>query len=242
VRAAVISLVLSACAAPPPPEPSLAWVAWTSVGGVVEKDKALDDVMPTVIAMHGLGDNPRHFIELFHGFDGVRVIAPAGPIARDDGGHSWFAHMATSEPDAIARELPERADDVDGLIRWLHAHEKVAGKPAVVGFSQGAMMSFEIALTHADHIAGAVPIAGFLPTQAIPTSAPSATAPVRAIHGDADRRLAFSEGERTVADLKKLGFDATMDRFPGVGHSIPPEVRERAFGHLRDLLALPDRR
>lgn len=240
--ALILLLAIAGCASPPrPPAPSLDWVAWTASRGVVAPDRALDTAMPTVVALHGLGDNPQHFLGLFAELDGVRVLAPAAPLPWPPDGFSWFEHRLTEDPAGASAEIPGRAEAVAGLIRWAHAHPAIIGKPVVTGFSQGGVLSYAVALHHADLIAGAVPIAGLLPTEAIPASTPGATAPIRAVHGDADTRLAFSEAERTVSALQKLGFDATLDRFDGVGHSIPPVMRSRVHDHVRTLLALPPR-
>src|SRR5688500_3699390 len=75
-------------------------------------DAKADDELPMIVAIHGLGDDPRNFAHLFDTFtDRARLILPRGIEAREGGGWSWFPFRA-------------RDPDVDGLAKGIaHASD-----------------------------------------------------------------------------------------------------------------------
>ncbi|MEZ4472323.1 MAG: alpha/beta fold hydrolase [bacterium] len=187
--------------------------------------------LPLVIAVHGLGDRPESFIGLLDGAPfRARVLAPRAPVPYGRGG-TWFA-LADPPDDRMRAELAESADRLAALAA--HARARWPQSPGVwiTGFSQGGMLSFAVAARHPEAVAGAVPIAGALPP---PIAVPARVPPIRALHGEADRRIPFAAGQATVAALASAG-DVRLQAFPGVGHAVPPPVRAALFATLAGLL------
>ncbi|MCB9665149.1 MAG: alpha/beta fold hydrolase [Alphaproteobacteria bacterium] len=184
--------------------------------------------LPTVIVVHGLGARADGIVRVLEGLEGpARVLAPQAPTPWGDGG-TWFSMPAQgSDPAALGEEMLRVADRVVAWIDEVRAEHPIAGRPVITGFSQGGMVSFAVALRHPEAVAGAVPIAGWLPgvlVPPLPTEAQRAV-PIRALHGTADDRLSFVETRRVVDALRAAGFDAQLQAAEGVGHTIPPEVR-----------------
>jgi phospholipase/carboxylesterase len=223
-------------AAPVPAEASgpLSFVTWTSPGA------GEHEALPTVIAVHGRGDQAERFVALFEGLPGpVRVVAPRAPIPWGEGG-SWFTDAAHRlDQEVLAEQMRARAGQVAALITALSADYPVRGKPVIAGFSQGGMLSFAVAIEHPEAIAGAVPVAGYLPVALVPDGAPRVRVPVRALHGEADDVLPLEPTQRGVAALQAAGFDVSMRTWPGVGHTIEPEQRAVLHATVTALLASP---
>jgi len=97
------------------------------------------------------------------------------------------------------------------------------------------MVSFALASRHGDTIAEAYPIAGLLPKPMYPTSAlPGARLRIVALHGDADTRVPYDRGRETLERFAQAGFDATLERFPNLEHTVSHELRGRLYALLRD--------
>jgi dipeptidyl aminopeptidase/acylaminoacyl peptidase len=57
---------------------------------------------------------------------------------------------------------------------------------------------------------------------------PGRVAPIRALHGADDRVVALADAEATVRALQSGGSDVKIEVFPGVGHTLSRDIRERA--------------
>ncbi|MBX7080642.1 MAG: dienelactone hydrolase family protein [Nannocystaceae bacterium] len=193
------------------------------------------DTLPMVVAIHGLGDDPRNFGLLFDGFvEPVRLILPQGLDPRPAGGFSWFP-LRARDPDveALSAGIASAADKLAVAIDELARTRPTAGKPIVTGFSQGGMLSFAIAVRHPDSVALAVPLGGWLPPPLWPHAHAAKGVPrIVALHGSDDGAVKLAPTEAAVEALHKHGWPAELHVYPGVGHIITPEIHR----DLDDLL------
>jgi phospholipase/carboxylesterase len=109
----------------------------------------------------------------------------------------------------------------------------------VSGFSQGGILSYELAARHDGLFAAAFPIAGKLPNAEGLIAGPEGPVTrVHAFHGEADDRIPFADGESAVAALQGAGWAVEMTSVAGVGHSINAEMREALYAAVISALPL----
>lgn len=230
----VWGLLLLACRGPVMPphdvEPEREYVVVVSERG----GTGVGDPMPTVVALHGLGDKAEDFVHALDGLGGpVRVVAVQAPEPWGNDGHAWWTRrVASGDWDALGADVSSAADGLLPLLHRLGAEESVCGLPVVTGFSQGGMLSFALAGRHPQAIAGAVPVSGMV----LDGVATSTWAPTRALHGDADTVVPYATTKTATDALAAAGEDVTLRTFPGVAHRIPPTVRQAWFRELQTLL------
>jgi len=102
-----------------------------------------------IILLHGIGSNEN---DLF-GFaselpENVLIIAPRAPITIDDGRYAWYQiDFSTGEP--IINEMQEEHSR-NLLIQFLIQIKATFNIDEIYlgGFSQGAIMSYSVGLTH----------------------------------------------------------------------------------------------
>lgn len=234
VRALAASLVLAlACAQASAPDgdravrPASAAVAAAPpvtyvellVGGARAGDR-----LPMIVAVHGRGATPESFGVFFRSFPmPARVILPRAPEPLGEG-FTWFAvRAADGETRALAAGVARAADRVAATLDLAVERFPTAGKPVVLGFSQGGMISYAVAVRHPTRIAAALPIGGFLPDPLVPDGR-RALPPIVGFHGQADEVVALELDVAGVERLRAFGNDVTLHVFPGVGHTIPPAV------------------
>jgi phospholipase/carboxylesterase len=209
------------------PEPPLQFVERV-LGG------AATDELPLLIALHGLGDSPESFIELFDDLGlPLRVVAPRAPDPYAVG-TSWFP---IDDPKRAPDAIVARAALIVKLVEHLRSTRKIRGKPIVMGFSQGGMLSFALAAYHPARFAAALPIAGMLPASLPAFQKAPKGFRVIAFHGREDARIPYADGERTVARLKRAGTEASLTGFEGVGHSVPLAMQRRFAAALKGELS-----
>lgn len=250
MRALLVALVLAACSltrepappsslpppAPPPAAPAIAPEAPVRLGFVtrVTAGAAVNARLPMIVAVHGLGDRPEDFASLFDALPfPARVVAVRGITPYGDG-FTWFPPGdADRDPAAFLAATRAIAGDLAALTRRF----PTCGAPVLTGFSQGGMLTLAVAAHAPSALRAAIPLAGRLPTSALPTTAPTAPLPwVTALHGMSDARIAFDAGDESVRALRRLGFAATMRPFEGVGHTVSPAMRAVLFDELRRAL------
>jgi predicted esterase len=183
-----------------------------------------------VVAIHGLGDSPEAFLGWLRGIPvAARVISMRG-IERYGPGFAWW------RPFADEARLAEAIDHAAATVR-----ERVApalalprcGRPIVLGFSQGAMVSFALAARGTLDAGLVIPIGGRLPLENRGVNRPTGQRPVvRAMHGELDVRMPLSAARSTVSALAQAGMDASLRAFAGVAHEITAEVRDAVFDEV----------
>ncbi|MEM1418481.1 MAG: hypothetical protein AAGH15_26540, partial [Myxococcota bacterium] len=89
------------------------------------------------------------------------------------------------------------------------------------GFSQGAMLTWTLALHH-DEVGLAMPIAGWVPPEARPPD--PHTPETWAMHGDADPIVRIEPTRAWVERLREGGNAVVLEEFPGAAHTVTPAM------------------
>lgn len=119
------------------------------------------------------------------------------------------------------------ADSVDLLNAFLDARLAEEGlEPsalAMVGFSQGAMMSLHVAPRRAEAVAGVVAISGRLLVPELLATQAVVKPPVLLVHGDQDPVVPFEDMGLAGQALVAAGFETYGHVMKGTGHGIAPD-------------------
>ena len=191
----------------------------------------VDEAVPLVVALHGLGDNPEHFLSVFTGFQGrARIVAPHSEMAWG-AGYTWF-EGGGDLTDRSAPMIAKMATTVVHFATEMSRLQPTLGKPIIMGFSQGGALAFEIEVHHADAVAAAFPVGGWLTPALWPIEKPPSAVSITAFHGTADERVPFDATKAAVARLRQLGFPIELHEYPGVGHGIPPAEGRDLIGAI----------
>lgn len=202
-----------------------------------------DESLPLVVALHGLGDEPENFSELFKAFDQkARFVIPRGPLPQEKG-YAWM--QPTGPSNEVGPVIQRSADRVAALIDEMAKSRPTKGKAIVTGFSQGGVISFMVAARQPERIGAAVPVAGLLPQFAWPdeTRFVGNSPVIRALNGETDELIKALDVRRCIVKLRMLKVDSTVRLYKGVGHSLSSNMRRDLFATLSALVNssfLPD--
>ena len=109
---------------------------------------------------------------------------------------------------------------------------------ALIGFSQGTMMSLYVAPRRDEAVAGIVGFSGrLLPGDDLAAEA-TVKPPVLLIHGDQDEMINVSEMSVAETTLRAAGFEVTSHIARGIGHGIAPDGLTLALQFLMDRLGI----
>jgi phospholipase/carboxylesterase len=197
--------------------------------------------LPLIVALHGRGDTAEGFAPLFRDLPARARVVILRPPHVWDGGQAWFVG-AWAHPDkrrAIAAELLAHADRVVATAEAVRAARPTRGRPVVMGFSQGGMLAWAIAVSHPRAFSAVFPVAGFLFPEMLDGRRVDAAAmpPIVAFHGDADPVVSIDEDRMGVRLLAQRGVNADLRVTPGLGHTIAPALRQELFAQMLRALA-----
>lgn len=178
-----------------------------------------DRSAPIVVLLHGYGARGDDLVPLAESFaqrlPRVRFACLAAPLGGASGRFWWEFPDRGSIGRAAARSE---------VIEWLDANR--SERVILAGFSQGAILSIDVALEWDRDVAG---IGAFSGGRADGSRWPERLrrrAPSLFIsHGRQDRVLPFEDAERIADEFRAAGADTRFVPFDG-GHSMPPIVTD----------------
>ena len=191
---------------------------------------------PTLFAFHGWGASAHDLLGLAPFLLGgeALVVCPQGPvqvpIAPGMRGYGWFPISGGGPLDttAFAHAARELSVFVDEAVRAFPVDRR---KTVLLGFSQGGVMAYDLALREPGRWAGLAALSSWLPpalTRGIPKSEEHAGFPVFVCHGTEDPMIEVARGRESREALLGYGVGLTYREY-AMGHEIRPET-------LRDLV------
>lgn len=198
-----------------------------------------------VVFLHGYGADGGDLLglaePLAQHLPDTAFYAPDAPdrTANNPFGYQWFPIPwldGSSEAEA-AEGLAASAADLNAYLDIVIAAEGITpDKLALIGFSQGTMISLEVAPRRPQEIAGVVAFSGrLLRPERLATEA-VVKPPVLLIHGDADPVVPFEDMQKAAEALMAAGFETYGHVMKGTGHGIAPDGLGVAVNFLRDRL------
>jgi phospholipase/carboxylesterase len=152
-------------------------------------------------------------------------------------GYQWFS-MQDRRPEALLRGVQAAAPALDRFLNdELDRYGLDRRQLALLGFSQGAMLSLHVALQRSAPVAAVVGFSGSLVGGDILESTVISRPPVLLIHGDADQIVPVDALPAGVAGLQAAGVPVRSEIRPGVAHVIDPEGIAHAGRFLADVFA-----
>jgi phospholipase/carboxylesterase len=190
-----------------------------------------------VVVLHGWGAPGDDLVPIAQELQrpGARFFVPAAPLPEIGGGRAWW-HLDphTRPPHAATDKIPAGFQPTPAIVAARTAVQALIATVvdryapqtvALLGFSQGAMLSIDVALAGSPAVARVVAMSGVLVVDSVPALiAPPATRPRFLLsHGRQDPVVPFASGMRGKEMLEAHGFSVTWRPFDG-GHEIPPSV------------------
>jgi phospholipase/carboxylesterase len=182
-----------------------------------------------VVLLHGVGADGDDLIGLAPALarflPHAAFVAPNGlePCDMAPFGYQWFS-LRDRRPEALLRGVQAAAPLIDAFLDdELARHGLGSRQLALVGFSQGTMMSLYVAPRRAAPLAAVLGFSGaLLGADALKVEAVSRP-PVFLIHGDADEIVPVGSLAAAVAGLQAADIPVRWEIRPGLPHAIDPE-------------------
>jgi phospholipase/carboxylesterase len=199
-----------------------------------------------VVMLHGVGSNGADLIGLAPylapGLPHTEFVSPDAcePYDMAPVGYQWFS-LADRTPAELMREVRRTAPKVQALLDQLLAERGLDdSRLALLGFSQGTMMSLHVGLRRRHAPAALVGFSGALLAGPELLQEVTSRPPTLLIHGTEDEVVSPQSLPMSEAALRAVGVRVETLSCPGLGHSIDEAGIARARAFLeRALVAAP---
>lgn len=184
---------------------------------------------PTILTLHGRGANAFDLLGLAPYLCGGKflVICPQAPLETPIGpeavGYAWYRASQGGMPD-IDGMLASQKDLQLFLDNCLKSYPIDPMRLAVLGFSQGGVMAYSLALTEPERFAGLAALSTWLPRELTPRlhiSGAVEALPTLVQHGTQDPQIEVDRARDSVARLRELKVPLTFKEYD-MGHEIRP--------------------
>ncbi len=191
---------------------------------------------PLIILLHGYGSNEKDLFELKNFLpEEYIIVAARATYILGGASYQWFSkEMVNGKYSGNAEQMTNSRNKlvqfIDQLTSKYHADKE---RVYLIGFSQGAMMSYEVGLTNPNKLKGIGILSGVLPESLKPLVSQDkslAKLKIFVAHGTADKILLYDDGMKAANYLRTLGLQPDFHGYKDMGHTITNSV-------LSDLLS-----
>ncbi|MFE3866692.1 alpha/beta hydrolase [Flavobacterium sp. LS2P90] len=196
---------------------------------LVREPKIKLDKNPLVLLLHGYGSNEEDLFSFATELpEEYYIVSARAPYNMQYGAYAWYAinfdadenKFSDHEQAKISRDLI--AQFIDELIQTYPIDSK---NVTLVGFSQGSILSYAIALSHPEKIQRVVALSGYVSEPILEENYlrnDLSKLKIFHSHGTADQVIPVEWARKTKPFLEKLGINSTYKEYP-VGHGVAPQ-------------------
>jgi phospholipase/carboxylesterase len=195
---------------------------------LVREPKVQQEKSPLLLLLHGYGSNEEDLFSFAEHLPAEYLIISArAPYPLPPYGNAWYAITFDSDmnkfsDDAQAVESRDLiAKFIDELIEKYPVDKD---RVSLIGFSQGAILSYAVALTYPEKIDRIMALSGYLNTDIIGDINKEKISKLRFFisHGSVDQIIPVEWARKAPEYLKGLGLVAEYHEYP-VGHGVAPQ-------------------
>ena len=190
---------------------------------------------PTLLTLHGRGANALDLLGLAPSICGGKflVICPQGPLETPIGpgmtGYAWYPLSMGGPPD-IDTMLASREKLETFLDQCVARYPVDPKRLALLGFSQGGVMAYSLALTYPERFTALAVLSTWLPKELVPKldiDEGVRDLPALVQHGTNDPTIEVARARDSVERMRELKVPLTYREYE-MGHEITP----RSLGDL----------
>lgn len=196
---------------------------------LVREPKIKQEKNPLLLLLHGYGSNEEDLFSFASELpDEYYVVSVRAPYDLQPYGHAWYAiHFDADEnkfsDDAQAIESREL---IISFINELIAKYPIdATQVSLIGFSQGAILSYATALSYPEKISRVVALSGYLNEKIIKEDFKTkdlSNLKLFISHGTVDQVIPVDWARKAQPFIDNLGLDVTYKEYP-IGHGVAPQ-------------------
>lgn len=196
---------------------------------LIREPKIKLDKNPLLLLLHGYGSNETDLFSFATELpDEYYIISARAPYDMQYGSYAWYAINFDAEENKFSDldQARESRDLIAGFIDELITNYPIDTKNvSLLGFSQGAILSYGIALSHPEKIKNVIALSGYANEEIMEANYEKndfSNLRIFHSHGTVDQVIPVEWARKTSPFLKNLNINATYKEYP-VGHGVAPQ-------------------
>mgnify|MGYP006191499243 FL=1 len=196
---------------------------------LVQEPKIKHEKNPLLLLLHGYGSNEEDLFSFASELPQDHyVISVRAPYDLQPYGHAWYAIHFDADENKFSDNVQAKqsveliAGFIDAIVKQYPIDTK---NVTLVGFSQGAILSYATALTFPDKVAKVVALSGYFNQEIMPEVIDTKSISHLKFfvsHGSVDQVIPVEWARKAKPALENLGLEVEYHEYP-VGHGVAPQ-------------------
>ncbi len=191
------------------------------------KGESSNENPPVLILLHGYGSNE---LDLFSFTEELpketHIISLRAPRTLGAGSYAWYS-LHFDNINGKFSDIPEAEESRAALVEFIKETKQKfqTNNIILLGFSQGAILSMSIALSHPNLIQNVIALSGYIDGELLPENPENldySKSDFFVSHGSVDQVIPVTLAKQTPIILDKLGIKNCFKEYQ-VGHGVAPQ-------------------
>ena len=196
---------------------------------LVREPKIKQEKNPLLLLLHGYGSNEEDLFSFASELpDEYYVVSVRAPYDLQPYGHAWYAIHFDADENKFsddAQAIESRELIIQFIEELIAKYPIDATQVSLVGFSQGAILSYATALSYPEKISRVVALSGYLNEKIILENFASKNIKDLKLfisHGTVDQVIPVDWARKAQPFMENLGLNVTYKEYP-IGHGVAPQ-------------------
>ncbi|WP_378188235.1 alpha/beta hydrolase [Aquimarina sp. W85] len=209
-----------------------------SLQHVIRTPKTVSDTTPVLFMFHGYGSDENDLFSFATELpEELFIISVRAPYPMQPHGNAWY----TIHFDAIDGKFSDDKQAIlsrDAIAKFIDeatvAYTLNPSNVSILGFSQGTILSYAVALSYPEKIKNVIALSGYINEAILAEGYKNNNfnnLNIYCSHGSVDQVIPIDWARKAPEFLRTLGIQASLEEFP-VGHGVAPQN----FYQFRDWL------
>jgi phospholipase/carboxylesterase len=196
---------------------------------LVREPKVKQEKNPLLVLLHGYGSNEEDLFSFAAQLpDEYIIVSARAPYSLPPYGNAWYAITFDNDMNKFSDDV-QAVQSRDLIVKFIdelvEAYPVDKEKITLIGFSQGAILSYAVALTYPQHINRVAALSGYLNMDIVGKDIHTKDLSKLKFfisHGTVDQVIPVEWARKAPEFLKALGLQEEYHEYP-VGHGVAPQ-------------------
>lgn len=196
---------------------------------VIREPKIKLDTNPLLLLLHGYGSNEEDLFSFASELpEEYYIVSVRAPYDLAYGSYAWYAINFDADQNKFSdnNQAIISRDIVAGFIDELVSNYPIDAKNVtLIGFSQGTILSYAVALSYPEKVQRVVAMSGYINPEILEKNYLKnsfSNLQLFASHGTADQVIPVEWGRKAIPFLENLGIKVIYKEYP-IGHGVSPQ-------------------
>lgn len=196
---------------------------------LIKEPKIKLDKNPLLLLIHGYGSNEEDLFSFAAELpEEYYIVSARAPYNLQYGSYAWYAINFDADQNKFSdnEQAKTSRDLIAKFIDELLTNYAIDNSNlTLIGFSQGTILSYAVALSYPDKVQRVVAMSGYINTEIIEANYLKnsfSNLKIFTSHGTVDQVIPVEWGRKAKPFLENLGIETTYKEYP-IGHGVSPQ-------------------